>query len=318
MNYSTHACHSGITQDQFLALCDDTRHLASPVATCKLGIDDASVAVATQPRLINIDTAPDQIDNRAEADAWDIIFAEVGLDALMAEPDAEGAADAPEAEKATVAFAVPEAIVEPEPAIEQPASVAEKSVSADWLMPDIAPAFRGYAALPAPNTGRAYTPEQTEALVKVQVAELEWLHRRGHRARVRKAGYEDLMSGDHLDLDLAEEFAREEWRPEAKVKSLRLDMSQQLMLGVLSTKPARDRRRSALKYVAEIRDRLEPMVAGHKQIDLDFWCDLLLCEKLAGVSSPTAIAELYASMTGRSIDRRLVDRTLGRIRERLK
>jgi hypothetical protein len=316
VNYNTHARDSGITYDQYLALCDDTRHLVSPVATCKLGIDDAPVRVAERPKppIVNIDTAPDQIDNSAEADA---ICADI--DALIAELDDDGEPEQQikQAPAAIVALAVPTPSVE----VQAPVVVVEPpaiSVSADQPLPDLAPAFRGFAALPAPNTGRAYTSEQTEALVKVQVAELQWLHRRGHRVRVRKAGYEDLMSGDEFDLDLAEEFAREEWRPEAKVKSLRLDMSQQLMLGVLSTKPARDRRRSALAYVAEIRDRLEPMVAGHKQIDLDFWCDLLLCEKLAGGSSPTAIAELYASMTGRSIDRRLVDRTLRRIRERLK
>ncbi len=168
MNYTSLSRDFGITLEQYLALRDDTRHLASPVATCKLGIDDAA-AVATRPRLVNLDTAASQIDNSAE------IAALLGdIDDIIAELDN----DQPEVRiestpAATVALAVPDAV-----------EVLEKSVTIDCLMPDIAPAFRAYPALPAPNSGRAFTAADDENLIQQRIADLEWLHRRGHRVEI--------------------------------------------------------------------------------------------------------------------------------------
>lgn len=283
MNYTSLSRDSGITHDQFLSLFDDTRHLASPVATCKLGIDDA-VAVATRPRLVNLDTAASQIDNSAEiaallGDIDDIIAATAYLDEPEAQIESTPAA--------TVALAVPDVV-----------EVSEKSVTIDCLMPSIAPAFRAYPALPAPNSGRAFTAADDENLIRQIVADLKWLHEHDHRPAIDSPKYRNMMTGDKLDIALTEQFAREKWSADHRVGLLVVPEYLEFQMAQLcgkATKMKRLRvRRDRLKIAAKLsRSITEPEHAKH----VEKWTDIAVCMELVG-DSPSAIARLYTAMTG--------------------
>lgn len=295
MNYTTHSRNSGITHDQFLSLSDDTRHLVSPVATCKLGIDDAPVAVATRPRLINLDTAPSQIDNRAEADA---LCADI--DALIAELDDD---DEPEEKgPAMVELAVP-AVVE----------VPATSITTDCLMPDIAPAFRGLEPVPAMITN----DEGRKILANRREADIVYLHQQGHRAHVDSSlcggKFKGMLAGDTLDLDLVREFiehvssAKERMTDEhIAVNILFVPECMQVRLCQLATEAIKRKRARVTKEAPAIRAKLENSMRQSgdaknlKHVDL--WAQLWVCDELITFTwkkrSTQQVGLLVGAMTG--------------------
>ena len=297
-NYTTQPRDSGITHDQFLSLFDDTRHLASPVAACKLGIDDAPVAVATRPRLINLDTTPSQIDNSVE------IAALLGdIDAIIAELDN----DQPEAQiestpAATVALAVPDVV-----------EVSEKSVTIDCLMPSIAPAFRGLEPVPAMITN----DEGRNILANRREADIVYLHQQGHRAHVDSSlcggKFKGMLAGDTLDLDLVREFiehvssAKERMTDEhIAVNLLFVPECMQVRLCQLATEAIKRKRARVTKEAPATRAKLENSMrqsGDAKNLKhADLWAQLWVCDELITFTrkkrSTQQVGLLVGAMTG--------------------
>lgn len=262
-NSSTESDHSGITFDQYLSLSDDTCHLASPVAATLI-----------------------QTENRAEEKVLSALFDD--LDAIVA-----GWSDESE-EQIESAPAAPVAVE-----IEAP----KVSVTTDQLLPDIAPAFRAYPALPAPNSGRAFTAADDENLIQQRIADLEWLHRRGHRVEIdshEAAGgrARHLLTSEKFDRDLAREVAAcRLLSGDGFVAALYLPEWLEAEMAQLCTKSMKMRRLRARRNRPKAEAKLRAGVAPKHRNHVARWLDVHHCMALVG-DSPSAIARLYTAMTG--------------------
>ena len=237
-----------------------------------------------------------------------------------------------------VAFAVPEAIVEqhepvvegvvvapavvePAPAIEQlaPGPVkAEGSVTADQLMPSIAPAFRGLEPVPTLITNDEARKIRAERIV----ADLIYLHAQGHRlylnSSVLDGRFREMMSADTLDLNLAREFATivssktSKWSGEYLATSvLNIPATQQVHLCQLATERIRRGRTRLLAGEAATRAKLECALrqSGDAKLirHVPLWAKLSMCDSLIKLAvdrrSPQEVSLLLKAMTGQEMSR---------------
>ncbi|MER2514172.1 MAG: hypothetical protein ABTQ25_17440 [Nitrosomonas ureae] len=281
MNYTTQPRDSGIPYDQFLSLFDDTRHLASPVATCKLGIDNSAEIAAL---LGDID---------------DIIAATAYLDEPEQQIESTPAA--------IVALAVPDV-----------AEVPEKSVTTDQLMPSIAPAFRGLAPVPTLITSDEARKIRAERIVADLIYLHAQGHRLYLNSSVLDGKFRDMMSADALDLNLAREFATlvssktSNWSGEYLATSvLFIPATLQVRLCQLATERIRRGRARLLAGEATTRARLECSLRQSGDAKLirhaPLWAELWVCDSLIKLAvdrrSPQEVSALWEAMTGRKMGR---------------
>ena len=177
------------------------------------------------------------------------------------------------------------------------------SVTTDCLMPDIAPAFRGFDALPAPNSGRAFTAADDENLIQQRIADLEWLHRRGHRVEIdshEAAGgrARHLLTSEKFDRDLAREVAAcRLLSGDSFVAALYLPEWLEAEMAQLCTKSMKMKRLRARRNRPKVEAKLRAGVAPKHRNHVARWLDVHHCMALVG-DSPSAIARLYTAMTG--------------------
>lgn len=238
-----------------------------------------------------------------------------------------------------VVFAVPEPVVEPEPVIEQPASVAEKSVTADCLMPDIAPAFRGLDPVPALITN----DDARKILANRREADIIYLHAQGHRpyldSSLTDGKFREMMSADTLDLDLVREFAKAvssktiAWSDEHLATNvLFIPETLQVRLCQLATDAIKRKRGRLIEGLPTIRTRLETSMrrsGDAKNLEhAVMWAQVWVCDELIKFAragkvkpgrerSPQEVGLLLGAMTGRAMARSDVAKKLKAIGARL-
>lgn len=204
-----------------------------------------------------------------------------------------------------VKLAVPVAVEAPEPTAPVVAEVEtpKVSVTTDQLLPDIAPAFRAYPALPAPNSGRAFTAADDENLIQQRIADLEWLHRRGHRVEIdshEAAGgrARHLLTSEKFDRDLAREVAAcRLLSGDGFVAALYLPEWLEAEMAQLCTKSMKMKRLRARRNRPKVEAKLRAGVAPKHRNHVARWLDVHHCMALVD-DSPSAIARLYTAMTG--------------------
>ena len=272
---------------------------------------------AEHPELDSLRNNLSQIDRCAEADSWDTIFAKVGLDAMMAELDDEPEAQIKSTPAAIVELAVPAPIFEAQARV----AVAESpaiSVSADQLMPSIAPAFRGLAPVPTLITNDEGRKIRAERIV----ADLIYLHAQGHRlylnSSVLDGRFQVMMSADTLDLNLAREFATlvssktSNWSGEYLATNvLFIPATLQVHLCQLATERIRRGRARLLAGEATTRARLECSLrqSGDAKLirHVPLWAKLSMCDSLIKLAvdrrSPQEVSALWEAMTGQEMSR---------------
>lgn len=225
---------------------------------------------------------------------------------------------------AVVKLAVPVAVEAPEPTAPAVAEVEapKVSITTDQLLPDIAPAFRGFDALPAPNSGRAFTAVDDENLIQQRIADLEWLHRRGHRVEIdshEAAGgrARHLLTSEEFDRDLAREVAAcRLLSGDGFVAALYLPEWLEVEMAQLCTKSMKMKRLRARRNRPKVEAKLRAGVAPKHRNHVARWLDVHHCMALVG-DSPSAIARLYIAMTGVKMSKSTACEARNEVRKRV-
>lgn len=207
------------------------------------------------------------------------------------------------------------------------------SISADCLMPDVAPAFRGdIARMPQLIT----RDEHRNVLAERRVIDLTYLHRIGFRptldTSIGDGRFRALMSGDTLDLNLVREFAgitcskSTKWSDEhIAEKVLFIPANLQVRLCQLATEAIKRKRARVINEAPAIRARLE--ISMRRSGDAKnlkhagLWAQLWVCDELikfaCGRRSPQEVGLLLGAMTGTPMARSDVAKKVRAIDARL-
>lgn len=207
------------------------------------------------------------------------------------------------------------------------------SISADCLMPDVAPAFRGdIARMPQLIT----RDEHRAALAERRAIDIVYLHRIGFRptldTSISDGRFRELMSGDTLDLNLVREFAgitcskSTKWSDEhIAEKVLFIPANLQVRLCQLATEAIKRKRARVINEAPAIRARLE--VSMRRSGDAKnlkhagLWAQLWVCDELikfaCGRRSPQEVGLLLGAMTGTPMARSDVAKKVRAIDARL-
>lgn len=206
-------------------------------------------------------------------------------------------------------------------------------ISADCLMPDVAPAFRGdIVRMPQLIT----RDEHRAALAERRATDIIYLHRIGFRptldTSISDGRFRELMSGDTLDISLVREFAgitcskATKWSDEhIAEKILFIPANLQVRLCQLATEAIKRKRARVISEAPAIRARLE--VSMRRSGDAKnlkhagLWAQLWVCDELiqfaCGRRSPQEDGLLLGAMTGTSMARSDVAKKLRAIDARL-
>lgn len=222
---------------------------------------------------------------------------------------------------AVVKLAVLAPVEKPEPAapVVAAAEVPKVSISADCLMPDLAPAFRGdIARMPQLIT----RDEHRNVLAERRVVDLVYLHRIGFRPTLDTSlvdgRFRELMTGDTLDLALVREFAKivssktSRWSDEHLAeKVLFIPANLQVQLCQLVTDRIKRGRARVYAEEAATRVKLERSLrqSGDAKLirHVPLWARLWLCDTLIKLAvnrrSPQEVSLLLKAMTGQDMSR---------------
>lgn len=183
------------------------------------------------------------------------------------------------------------------------------------------PAFRANRPLPKPTKGLKPTDDaETRMLVDRQIIDIHWLHCRGKRHKADSNEFANLLQGDQLNRDLAEQFALKSWTAEIKVdKVLKLIESDQWQMSVLRSKRIKDIWRNARntmenKIDLRLREQAvkEPTLIPYIE-DLKY---LWLADKIARHLGQRIIGEVYSWLTGSQLVPSTLSAKLKRMRRR--
>lgn len=193
------------------------------------------------------------------------------------------------------------------------------SISADQLLPDIAPAFRGdIVRMPQLIT----RDEHRNVLAERRAIDIVYLHRIGFRptldTSISDGRFRELMSGDTLDIALVREFAgitcskAAKWSDEhIAEKILFIPANLQVQLCQLATDRIKRGRARLHAEEAATRVKLERSLrqSGDAKLirHVPLWAKLATCDSLVKLAvnrrSPQEVSLLLKAMTGQDMSR---------------
>lgn len=189
----------------------------------------------------------------------------------------------------------------------------------------IAPRFR---ALP-PSVKTTLDDMPNQLSIDRQLIDIHWAWISGHRKKVRSEVYEDLFINEEFDWSLAEKFALEKWRTDAKIAALLLNRNLQWGLAQYQSKSHRDTwqklQQGAFKDgkchvlgIDQVTERLECSVTKQKHLAMHvtLWVNVWLASRISD-HSDMGLAQIMKLITGEMSEEKQLKKSLTSILKRL-